>query len=200
MDCRTPSVAPIRRRLLIGNCALEIRTYELFLRYVGDVGDFVKYALLRAIRGTKRLGVAWYLHPNAGPAGDGRHTAHLQNPDEWRHLDAELFDALTGLSYSAGFCLPRRFRIELYVDADDQDQATRRFDALTGRREEIEDQFGENLEWERLESRRASRIASYYQDDIGVEERDRWPDLRAWAIERLGALREALQSHVDALP
>ena len=86
------------------------------------------------------------------------------------------------------------------MDADDQDQATRRFDALTGRREEIEDQFGENLEWERLESRRASRIASYYQDDIGVEERDRWPDLRAWAIERLGALREALQSHVDALP
>ena len=67
-------------------------------RYVGDVGDFVKYALLRAIRGTKHLGVAWYLHPNAGPAGDGRHTAHLQNPDEWRHLDAELFDALRKLT------------------------------------------------------------------------------------------------------
>ena len=41
-------------------------------RYVGDVGDFVKYGLLRAIRGTKRLGVAWYLHPDAGPAGDGK--------------------------------------------------------------------------------------------------------------------------------
>ena len=66
-------------------------------RYVGDVGDFVKYGLLRAIRGTKRLGVAWYLHPNAGPAGDGRHTAYLQNPDEWRHLDAELFDVLREL-------------------------------------------------------------------------------------------------------
>ena len=26
-----------------------------------------------------------------------------------------------------------------------------------------------------------------------------WPELRTWAIERLGALREALQSHVDAL-
>ena len=67
-------------------------------RYVGDVGDFVKYGLLRAIRGTKRLGVAWYLHPNAGPAGDGRHTAYLQDPDEWRHLDAELFDALKELT------------------------------------------------------------------------------------------------------
>ena len=63
-------------------------------RYAGDVGDFVKYGLLREIRGTKRLGVAWYLHPNAGPAGDGRHTDYLENPYEWRHLDIELFDAL----------------------------------------------------------------------------------------------------------
>ena len=67
-------------------------------RYVGDVGDFVKYGLLRAIRGTKRLGVAWYLHPNAGPAGDGRHIAYLQHPDGWRHLDPELFDALKELT------------------------------------------------------------------------------------------------------
>ncbi len=67
-------------------------------RYVGDIGDFVKYGLLRAIRGTKRLGVAWYLHPDAGPAGDGKHTAYLQRRDEWRHLDAELFDALRKLT------------------------------------------------------------------------------------------------------
>lgn len=66
-------------------------------RYVGDLGDFVKYGLLRAICGTKRLGVAWYLHPDAGPAGDGRHTAYLQDPSEWRHLDADLFDVLGGL-------------------------------------------------------------------------------------------------------
>ena len=67
-------------------------------RYVGDVGDFVKYGLLRAIRGTKRLGVAWYLHPNAGPPGDGKYTAYLQDPDEWRHLDPDLFDALRELT------------------------------------------------------------------------------------------------------
>ena len=66
-------------------------------RYVGDVGDFVKYGLLRAIRGNKRLGVAWYLHPDAGPPGDGRHTAYLKHPDEWRDLDEELFDKLRQL-------------------------------------------------------------------------------------------------------
>ena len=66
-------------------------------RYVGDIGDYVKYGLLRAIRGTRRLGVAWYLHPDAGPAGDGKHIAYLQRPGEWRHLDAELFDTLKEL-------------------------------------------------------------------------------------------------------
>ena len=63
-------------------------------RYVGDIGDFAKYGLLRAISEGRNLGVAWYLHPDSGPPGDGRHTQYLKRPDEWRHLDCELFDNL----------------------------------------------------------------------------------------------------------
>jgi len=66
-------------------------------RYVGHVGDFVKYGLLRAIRGIRHLGIAWYLHPDAGPAGDGRHTDYLRHPGDWRHLDPKLFDTLKGM-------------------------------------------------------------------------------------------------------
>ena len=66
-------------------------------RYAEDVGDFVKYGLLRAIRGQKRLGVAWYLYPRAGPSGDGRHIAYLKQREEWRHLDPALFDAMKQL-------------------------------------------------------------------------------------------------------
>ena len=105
----------------------------------------------------------------------------------------------SGLLYSAGFCTPRRFRIELYVDANDPDHVSRRFGALIVRRDEIHKQFGQGLEWERLESKRASRIASYFPDDVRVQERDRWPEVRDWAIDRLGPLRDALQPHVDAL-
>jgi hypothetical protein len=63
-------------------------------RYVGDMGDFAKYGLLRAIAGGKRLGVAWYLNSDAGPKGDGRHTSYLDQPRTWRPLDPELFDAM----------------------------------------------------------------------------------------------------------
>ena len=64
-------------------------------RYVGDVGDFVKYGLLRAILRAggegKRLGVAWYL------CVDGGHTEYLENPGVWWRLDPKLFDTLEEL-------------------------------------------------------------------------------------------------------
>ena len=68
-------------------------------RYVGDIGDFVKYGLLRALGKGKCLGVAWYLHPDydTTSSGDGRHIEYLQKPDDWRHLDPELFDTLKEL-------------------------------------------------------------------------------------------------------
>ena len=66
-------------------------------RYVGDIGDYVKYALLRAITGHKCLGVAWYLHPDGGPSGDGGYTTYLKRPDNWKHLDEPLFVRLEEL-------------------------------------------------------------------------------------------------------
>ena len=68
-------------------------------RYVGDIGDFVKYGLLRALGKGKCLGVAWYLHPDydTTSSGDGRHIEYLQKPDDWRHLDSELFGTLKEL-------------------------------------------------------------------------------------------------------
>ena len=70
--------------------------------YVGDIGDFAKYGLLRAIRGERRLGVAWYLHPSPDQTarrhtGDGRHTNYLSDSESWRDLDPQLFETLGGL-------------------------------------------------------------------------------------------------------
>ncbi len=74
-------------------------------RYVGDIGDFVKYALLRAVAYGKSLGVAWYLHPNEGPRGDGKHTDYLNNPEKWRALDPELFDTLNEVVCANNRCV-----------------------------------------------------------------------------------------------
>lgn len=66
-------------------------------RYAGDIGDYVKLALLRALGAGKRVGVAWYLFPDESHNADGRHTSYLASPKHWRGLDPELFDALAEL-------------------------------------------------------------------------------------------------------
>lgn len=40
------------------------------------------------------LGVAWYLYPDEGHNSDGKHVQYLRDPQRWRQLDPELFDAL----------------------------------------------------------------------------------------------------------
>jgi len=65
-------------------------------RYVGDIGDFVKFAILRALLqgGARRLGVLWWLHPDEIHNADGKHRHYLSRPSDWRHYDPALFDAL----------------------------------------------------------------------------------------------------------
>jgi hypothetical protein len=66
-------------------------------RYVGDIGDYLKLGILRALAPGHRLGVAWWLYPDESHNRDGRHTGYLQQPDRWRHFDPKLFDALADI-------------------------------------------------------------------------------------------------------
>ena len=63
-------------------------------RYAGDVGDFVKLGLLRALSPGRRLGVAWYRFPYEDHTGDGRHVSYLQESDRYERLDPHLFNHL----------------------------------------------------------------------------------------------------------
>ena len=62
-------------------------------RYVGDVGDFAKYALLRSVTSDTlqalRLAVIWYLYPDEAHNSDGRHISYL-NSQSYRDLDPDL--------------------------------------------------------------------------------------------------------------
>lgn len=66
-------------------------------QYVGDIGDYGKYGLLRflASYGIK-IGVNWFLTENDGST-DGKFTTYLKNPAD-RVYDPELFDALQNIA------------------------------------------------------------------------------------------------------
>jgi hypothetical protein len=63
-------------------------------QYAGDISDFLKLSLLRAItaKGMK-LGIAWYYISGHDNRPDGRHLEYLEE-DFWRALDPSLYAAL----------------------------------------------------------------------------------------------------------
>jgi hypothetical protein len=80
-------------------------------RYVGDIGDFGKYGLLRALCGHSpddepklKLGVVWYLVPEEERNADGKHTNYLmdgRDPHAYRDCDQELLEKLALLVSSS---------------------------------------------------------------------------------------------------
>jgi hypothetical protein len=80
-------------------------------RYVGDIGDYGKYGLLRVIATTDlRLGIVWYLNPCEEPNTDGRLTSYLfSRTKSWRDCDPVLHEALATI-VKAGARHVRRIR------------------------------------------------------------------------------------------
>ncbi len=66
-------------------------------RYVADIGDYVKFAILRALAPGRRLGVAWWLFPDEHHNADGGHREYLERKDRWGQYDPELFEALSNI-------------------------------------------------------------------------------------------------------
>ncbi|MFP4641964.1 MAG: hypothetical protein ACLFPU_07290 [Dehalococcoidia bacterium] len=64
-------------------------------QYFGDVNDYRKYGLLRALQscGEHKLLVVWMLTPDDGGT-DGQIRSYLQHPGEWEHFDPELYNRL----------------------------------------------------------------------------------------------------------
>ena len=63
-------------------------------RYSGDIGDFSKLGLLRALRPCNiPIGINWYLVPDETHNSDGRHVKYLER-DVFRQCDEELWQEL----------------------------------------------------------------------------------------------------------
>jgi hypothetical protein len=69
--------------------------------YAGDVGDFVKLGLLRALSSGRQLRLAWYRYPDEDHNGDGRHITYLEQPHRYEHLDPTLFNHLKSITRDA---------------------------------------------------------------------------------------------------
>lgn len=88
----------------------------------------------------------------------------------------------------------QRLGCELYIR---HKESKRAFAQLATDKDVIEKELGGHLEWQELPHRRDCRIIQYRSGD--VNDRQTWPDLHAWLLERAEAFYRVFSPRVKAL-
>ncbi|MCE9590976.1 MAG: DUF4268 domain-containing protein [Planctomycetes bacterium] len=88
--------------------------------------------------------------------------------------------------------------VEFYINRDDVTFNKAIFDYLHSKKEEIERVYGKSIGWERLDSKRASRL---FDDSVpgGIHSpRDQWPATQRDMMDAMIRLEKALAPHLNA--
>lgn len=102
--------------------------------------------------------------------------------------------AIFAFSFNQG----KQFRAELYIDTYDKDRNKRIFDELFLQRDEIETELGQKLKWERIDHKRASRIALYYERKVSIESNEEdLIALRTWSAKAIIRLYQVIADRAD---
>ena len=100
-----------------------------------------------------------------------------------------------GLVYNY-IVLQHQTGIELYMDTGDRDENKRIFDTLYDRKVDIETTFGDDLSWQRLDTKRACRIAKYYEGGGYRDSEDKWPKLQDRVIDAMISFHRAISPYL----
>ncbi len=91
-------------------------------------------------------------------------------------------------------------QVELYIDrGKDKDEENKQiFDHLVKDKGDIESEFGESLDWQRLDNRRASRIRKQIMIG-GYRDEDKWPEIIEHTVDSMIRLEKALRPYIAKL-
>lgn len=121
-------------------------------------------------------------------------SAKAGQPQNWYSFSS----GVSGLTYGANFSQGGKARAELYIDLGDQEKNKYVFDQLRNQKEVIEGELGQEISWERLDNKRASRLALYTDGAIDDSDAD-LERVKSWHIEKLLKLRDSLGNKIGAL-
>lgn len=118
--------------------------------------------------------------------------ARIGQPQNWYSFSS----GIQGVLYSAVFAQGGKARAEIYIDQGDQEKNKMLFDALKEREDEITANYGSVLEWERLDDKRASRIAIYREGMIESSDSE-LEEIRKWHIDNLLKIKKVFTPQVQ---
>lgn len=117
--------------------------------------------------------------------------AKIGQPQSWYSFAS----GVSGITYAACFGQGEKARVELYIDLEDFDKNKLLFDKFIENKVQIEQDYGEPFEWERLDEKRASRIAIYRQGTINDNE-ETLAEIRIWMIEKLLKMKKVFSKRL----
>lgn len=120
-------------------------------------------------------------HPEWGRRG-------TPQPSNWMSFAGPI----RGTQLNPSFAMGHRLRSELYIDTGDGEANEQLFERLLSQRASLDSAYGEPLEFEPIEGKRACRIASYRPGSILKE--DEWDSYIEWFLDRGARLRAALST------
>jgi len=102
----------------------------------------------------------------------------------------------SGMSFNYVIWMEDDASVELYIDTGNLDENKAMFDSFFKRKDEIEKAFSGQLEWERLDERRASRIrCTLHNGGLSVGE-ESWQKVQDPMIDAMRRLVDALKPFV----
>lgn len=92
-------------------------------------------------------------------------------------------------------------QVELYIDRGKEkgEENKEIFDQLNSKKAEIEKAYGEGLNWERLEGKRACRISKRITMGGYRDEEEKWPQIHEAMVVSMIRLSKSLKSHIAKL-
>ena len=86
----------------------------------------------------------------------------------------------------------KEVRVELYMSRSHAEENKFIFDCLFAQKDEIEKAFGNILEWQRLDNRKASRIQ--FSKAFDGYNQENWPQMVDWLVSHIGLLESAFNN------
>ena len=102
------------------------------------------------------------------------------------------------VQYGATFARGKKATIEVYIDNTDKDWNKKLFDQLMARKESIESELSETLEWEQLKHRRAISIAALREGSID-DDQETLKEIEKWMIGKLLDFKRVFGPILDEL-
>jgi hypothetical protein len=119
--------------------------------------------------------------------------ARIPQNSNWMNMPTPIKGAVIGVNFTQN----QQIRTELYIDSGEGEINDAIFEVLHNHKAEIEAQFGDDLSWEPLPTRRACRVAVYAFGDVAQP--DSYDEYIDWFISVGTKFRSTLDSYASVV-